>query len=98
MRSVFFLKTLALRSLHRKKRSDSSFFSFRAMMQVEDDMEIVIGKLFFLISSAWAFVVLYRIAASLLAHRRPTQRIRVYPPQPPAQPVYSEKPRRAQIH
>lgn len=68
------------------------------MMQVEDDMEIIIGKVFFLISSAWAFVVLYRIAASLLAHRRPTQRMRSYPPQAPARPVYSEKPKRAQIN
>jgi hypothetical protein len=68
------------------------------MMQVEDDMEIVIGKLFFLISSAWAFVVLYRIAASLLAHRRPIQRIRAHPPQPPAQPVYPEKSKQAHIN
>jgi hypothetical protein len=80
------------------RRSDSSFFSFRAMMQVEDRMEIVIGKLFFLISSAWAFVVLYRIAASLLAQRRPIQRIRSYPPQASARPGYSEKPKRAPTH
>jgi len=80
------------------KRLDSSFFSFRAMIQVEDDMEIIIGKLFFLISSAWAFVVLYRIAASLLTRRRPTQRVQDYPPQPPARPIYSEKPKRAHIN
>ncbi len=63
-------------------------------------MEIVIGKLFFLISSAWAFVVLYRIAASLLAHRRLSQRSRTYPltPQQPIRPVYSEKPKRAHIN
>jgi hypothetical protein len=35
-----------------------------------DAMEIVIGKIFFLISSIWAVIVLYRIAAGLLAHRR----------------------------
>jgi len=68
------------------------------MMQVEDDMEIVIGKLFFLISSAWAFVVLYRIAASLLTHRRPTHRDQAYPPPPPTRPVYSEKSKRAHIN
>jgi len=68
------------------------------MMEVEDDMEIVIGKLFFLISSAWAFVVLYRIAASLLTHRRPAQRVAAYPPQLPARPVHPEKPKQAHIN
>lgn len=61
-------------------------------------MEIFIGKMFFLISSAWALVVLYRIAASLLVHRRPTQRTQAYPPQTPARPVYAEKPKRAHIN
>lgn len=61
-------------------------------------MEIIIGKLFFLISSVWAFVVLYRIAASLLTQRRPTQRDQADPFPPPARPVYSEKSKRAHIN
>jgi hypothetical protein len=59
-----------------------------------DDMEIIIGKIFFLISSVWAVVVLFRIAASLLAHRGQPHRSRGYPPPPPVQTIYSEKPKR----
>lgn len=59
-------------------------------------MEIVIGKFFFLVSSTWALVVLYRIAADLLAGRKMTQRGRGQPSQPPMQPAYSEKSKQAQ--
>jgi len=63
------------------------------MKQIKgDEMEILIGKIFFLISSVWAVVVLFRIAASLLAHRRHAHRSPGYPP--PVQTIYSEKPKR----
>jgi hypothetical protein len=52
-------------------------------------MDIVIGKIFFLVSAAWAFIVLFRIAVSLLSHRG-----RDYPP--PAPMVCPEKPK--QMH
>lgn len=78
---------------------DSSSFGFGAMNQVKgDDMEIVIGKIFFLISSAWAVIVLYKIAASLITHRGVTQRSRDYPPPPPARQTCSEKAKRVHIN
>jgi hypothetical protein len=65
------------------------------MKQIKgDDMEILIGKIFFLISSVWAVAVLFRIAASLLAHRRQVHRNRGYLAPPPVQAIYSEKPKR----
>ena len=66
------------------------------MKQIKgDDMEILIGKIFFLISSVWAVAVLFRIAASLLVgHRRQAHRNHGYSTPPPVQAIYSEKPKR----
>jgi hypothetical protein len=55
-------------------------------------MDIVIGKIFFLISAAWAFIVLFRIAVSLLSHRG-----RDFPP-PSAPMIYPEKPKRMHLN
>ncbi len=52
-------------------------------------MDIIIGKIFFLISTVWAVIVFYRIAASLLTRRR-----RDDSAQPPDQQIFSEKPKR----
>jgi hypothetical protein len=63
------------------------------MKQVKgDEMEIVVGKLVFLISSLWAFIVLYRIVAGLL-----NQRNRDYPTPPRIRRTSSEKPKRTTI-
>jgi hypothetical protein len=67
--SDLFLETLALRAPHAKWIFGSSYSEFGPMTSEEGDMEIVIGKIFFLVSSAWAVTVFYKVTSSMVARR-----------------------------